>query len=210
MDKHKIRLTTIAGATMALVIASTAVVSAHPGDGRRGMDDEMGPMGMGRMDGTFGMGPLGGLRGWAGDVERREVTIQTADGTTTERMEQGVVDSASDTSLAFSLGSGEAVTVTIDADTQVIAFEEDTVTTRRGWSRQLLAPTEIAATDIAAGADVVVWSDSADGSDYVAQRIVVQPQADETALDVSADETTDVEAGTAEAAQAEASPATDA
>ena len=62
------------------------------------------PMG-GLMPGARG---LGGMRGALDELERREVTLQTADGTTTQRLEQGTVDDAAADALAFSLASGEA------------------------------------------------------------------------------------------------------
>ena len=62
-----------------------------------------------RMPGMWGgMGMRGGMRGLDADFERTERTVQTADRTTTVRMEQGVVDSVAADSLSFSLGSGEA------------------------------------------------------------------------------------------------------
>jgi hypothetical protein len=196
MDKHKTRLTAIVGASMALVIAGSAAVSAAgprdddrgfgPGNGRMGISPRQGQKAMPRML------RMGGLRERLDDFERRETIIQTADGTTARRTEQGVLESATDASLSFTLGSGEAVTVILDEDTQLVAFEEQTVE-RRGWSRERMVPTEIEAADLEAGAMIVVWSGSEDGGDFVAQRVVVEPAVDETA-----DEATD------EAAEAEA------
>lgn len=187
MKNQKIRLTTVAGATMALVIAGTAAVSAA---GPRDDDRGFGP-GKARVDARQGAqmmpGMRGGMRGLAADVERREISVQTADGTTVQRVEQGVVDSASEASLGFSLASGEAVTVTIDEDTQVITFEEDTVT-RRGRSRERMVPTEIDVAGIEAGAEILVWSDSEDGGDFMAERIIVQPADEEDTAEMTEDE----------------------
>jgi len=159
---------------------------------------------MGGMRGDLGAG----LRGLDPDVERTERTVQTVDGTTTVRVEQGVVDGVAADSLSFTLASGEAVNVVIDEDTQAVAFEEQEVTSRRGWSRTRLAPTEIEATGIESGAEIVVWSDSEDGSDFVASRVAVQPAAaaadadaattDEADADAAVDEPTE-EAGTTDA-----------
>ena len=199
MKKNTTRATVVIGATMALVMAGTAVVSAAPGQrddrrmpggqGKAGIGAQMGGKMMPGARGGLRGGP-GGLRGLAEDVERSERTLQTADGVTVMRVEQGAVDSAAPDSLTFSLGSGESVTVVIDDDTQVVGYEE-TERTVRGWSRIVQAPTEIDAADIEAGVDVFVWSGSEDGEDFVASRIVVQP-VDEA--EAEADETEEAEA----------------
>ena len=186
MQPNKTRLTTISSATLALVLAATtSVAAAGPrnddvgfGHGGRGM--ERGMSGWGQR----GMGPLGSMWGDASGFERRELTLQTADSVSVQRLENGVVDTVGDASLDFSLGSGEAVSVTIDDSTQVLSFEETTVE-RGGWSRQRLVPSEIALADIPAGASVMVWSDSEDGGAFVAQRIVVQPATEVTSTDDS-------------------------
>jgi hypothetical protein len=197
MNKHTTRATAIVGTTMALVIAGTAAVAAagpRDRDDIRGFGDQpmAGKAGMGGMRGGPGMGGGlgmdgmrggpgmgGGLRGLDADVERTERTVQTVDGTTTMRVEQGIVDSAADTSLSFSLASGEAVTVAIDEDTDVVALEEQEVMSNRGWTRTRMVPSEVEVDDLAAGAEVIVWSDSEDEADFVASRVVIQPAAAE-------------------------------
>ena len=188
-------------------MAGTAAVSAHPGgDDDRGM--QRGKAGMGAKMGGQGMAGIrgmGGLRGMAEDFERRETTLQTADGTIVRRVEQGAVDSAAADALSFSLESGEAVTVVIDEDTQVYALEEQEVS-RRGWERTRLAPTEVEAEAIEAGAEVFVWSDAEDGAEFVASRVVIQP-----AEEAEADEAAEAEADEAAAeVVAENAAATDA
>jgi hypothetical protein len=183
MQNHKARLLAITGATLALVIASTATVAAHgPRDDARGFGHGRG-MGMdGGRGGTEMPGMPGGmgygLRGAVADFERRETTIQTAEGITSYRIELGVADVASDTGLDFTLASGETVSVGIDDDTAVISFEEQTVTVR-GWNRSRMLPTVVEPGDIEAGAAVVVWSTSEDGGDFLASRVVIQPMRDE-------------------------------
>jgi hypothetical protein len=147
--------------------------------GMRGGPGMGGDLGMGGMRGGPGMG--GGLRGLDAEVERTERTVQTVDGTTTVRVEQGIVDSAADTSLSFSLASGEAVTVAIDEDTDVVALEEQEVMGTRGWTRTRMVPSEVEVDDLAAGAEIIVWSDSEDEADFVASRIVIQPAGAEAA-----------------------------
>jgi hypothetical protein len=44
-----------------------------------------------------------------------------------------------------------------------------------------MVPTEVGVGDIAAGTEIVVWSGSEDGGEFVADRVVVQPAADEAA-----------------------------
>ena len=203
MNKNTSRATVVIGATMALVMAGTAAVSAAPGQrddrmpnrGKAGAGDMMGGQKMPGRPGARGeqrgMGP--GLRGGVDDFERRETSVQTADGITVRRVEQGAVDGAAADALTFSLGSGETVTVVIDDETQLFALEEQEQV-RRGRSRSMMAPTEIEAAGIEAGAEIVVWSDSEDGEDFVAARVVVQPaNSDETedtedAADTEADE----------------------
>jgi len=182
MQNRNTRILALASATLALVIASTAAVAAH---GPR--DDD----GFGR-GGGMGMGWQGdlempglrsrlglGIRGAIEDIERQETTIQTADGVTSYRVERGVADVVSDAGIDFTLASGETVSVGIDDDTAVIAFEEQTVT-RRGWSRAHLAPTAVEPGDVGAGSEIIVWSSSEDGADFVASRVVIQPVQDAT------------------------------
>ena len=189
MSNRKIRLTTAVGATMALVMVGTAAVAAAgPRDDGRGFGP--GKAGMGEMRGGQGMRGIGPMRGALEDFERRETTIQTEDGTSSFRVEQGLVESVSDASLDFTLGSGEAVTVVIDEDTEMVAFEETTVT-RRGRNRERMAPTQIEATDLDAGAEIVVWSESEDGGEFVAERVVLRPITEEMTEDGS--EVTDAE-----------------
>ncbi len=125
MNKRKTRLTTAVGTTMALVMTGTAAVSAAgPRDDERGFGP--GRAGMGEMRGGQSMRGIGPMRGARSRTcERRETTVQTADGTTSHRVEQGLVESASDASLTFTLGSGEVVTVAIDEDTEMVALRGD-------------------------------------------------------------------------------------
>jgi hypothetical protein len=212
MHTNKTRLMAISGATLALVVATTGAVAARPGDrfdddgGRKGrVGAELKQrFGEGRGDRGVNRGGMlqrGAIRGGLEDFERRETTIQTADGITSHRVEQGTLDSASDTGLDFTLASGETVTVTIDEDTQAVAFSEESVENRRGFSRERMVPTEVEVGDIAAGSDIVVWSGSDDGGDFVADRVVVQPDVDEAA---------DAEADAVDADAAADAPATDA
>jgi hypothetical protein len=127
-----------------------------------------GPMGA-AMPGGRGFG----LRGLGDTFERREVTLQTTDGTTISRVEQGAVESISDSALTFSFADGQSVTVALDDNTDLIGFGEEQQTVR-GWSRTRMIATEIAATDVAAGDQVVVWSSSEDGTDFTASQVVVQ------------------------------------
>ena len=194
MNRNTTRTTAVVGATMALVLAGTAAVAAHPGDrDDRGMQRGQAGIGALKDGGMLGARGLGGMRGALEDFERREVTLQTADGVSANRIEQGTVDSVADDALTFSLASGEVVTVAIDDDTEAVAFEEQEVTTRRGWSRTRLAPSEIEAADIEAGVEIVVWSGSEDGADFVASRIAIQP-AEEATDDAEAEAETEAAA----------------
>ena len=211
MNKSTIRATAAIGTTRALVIAGAATVAAagpRDRDEYRGSGGQrMGGMGMGDMR----VGPaFGGMRGLDADWERAERTIQTSDGTSSVRLEQGVVDSAAANSLTFSLASGEAVTVAIDDDTRSLAYEEQEFTSRRGWTHSRLAPTEIEITEIEAGAEIVVWSDSEDDADFVASRVVVKPADTELTEDTEAAEDTGTADSEAVPDTAEDATATDA
>jgi hypothetical protein len=132
-----------------------------------------------------------GMRGVLGDatgsVVRRETILQTDAGVITERIDNGTATSATDTTIEYTLATGETVSATVDADTQVIAFSEDTM--QRGLrSRTRMLPAEIAITDVTAGAQIAVWAESQDDGSFLAQRIVVQPDVAQTgAADVAAD-----------------------
>lgn len=173
MHRNTTRSTAVVGTAMALLLAGTAAVSAH-GGGRGGPDDTLGVGGMGGpMGGAMPGGRGFGLGGPDDTFERREVTLQTTDGTTTSRVEQGAVESISDSALTFSFADGQSVTVALDDSTDLVGFEEAQQTVR-GWSRTRMVATEIAATDVAAGDQVVVWSSSEDGTDFTASQVVVQ------------------------------------
>ena len=212
MQNHKTRLLAITGATLALVIASTAAVAAHgPRDDARGFG-RGGGMGMDGWRGDTDMPGMGArlglcLQGDVADFERRETTIQTAERTTSYRIEQGVVDATSDSGIDFTLPSGETVSVGMDDDTAVISFEEQTVT-MRGWNRTRMLPTEVEPGDIEAGAEVMIWSTSEDGGAFLASRVVIRPLEDESVDDGTDD--TDDPAAAAEETEAEAAASTDA
>lgn len=205
MQTSRTRLAAASAATMALLIAGTAAVSAHPGDredfpgngqgmGRMDgagwhMDDplewggDMGGLGLGRM------GRLGGLMGAVdGDVVRHETVIQTEEGTVTQRTDLGTVAMAGEASLDYALATGETATVLTDEDTEVISVALQTLELgNSGRTRDRLVPETVALADIPAGAEVVVWAESqADGS-FLAQRILLRPAVDEAADDSAAE-----------------------
>jgi hypothetical protein len=200
MNRHSSRLMAVTGATLALVVAGTAAVSAHPGHDDRGFrGDRLRDRVESMRDARGERGALrAALRGDLEDFERREVITQTADGTDARRIEQGVVDSVGDASLDFTLGSGEAVSVTIDDETGIVAVTEQTIE-RRFRTRDRLVPERVELEDVAAGDSIMVWSMSEDGGDFIAQRIVIQPVDDEA--DAAAAETGS--AAEADAAEAE-------
>jgi hypothetical protein len=207
---------------MALLIAGTVAVSAHPGDredfpgngqgpgrmggpgwqddGRLGWGGDMDGLGLGRM------GRMGGLMDAVdGDVVRHETIIQTEDGAVTHRTDLGTVATAGEASLEYTLATGETATVLTDEDTEVVSVTLQSVDLgNSGRTRDRLVPETVALADIPAGAEVVVWAQSqADGS-YLAQRILVRPAVDET-MDDSATAPSD-DAG-AEITEVPASPA---
>lgn len=189
---HHTRLLAVTGA-LALVIATTAAVSARgPRDDDRGrwFGPDQPPMGAMRDDMGLRARLHAGISGEIEDFERREVILQTADGVTAQRLEQGIVESADAASLVFSLASGERVTVALDDETEVIAVSEQTVERGR-WSRQRLVPEMMEIADLEAGDGVLVWSGSEDGAAFVAERVVIQPPTDGEAEAVDDESATD-------------------
>lgn len=198
MHTSRTRPLAITAATLALVVAGTAIVAAHPGD----REDPLG-FGGGRMrqfdewGNVFGdmRGQLRGMIGGAFDsFVRTDTTYQSEDGFVTRRVDNGTVATAGEAGLEYTLATGESASVSTDEDTQVIALSTETVEFGlRGLSRERLMPESIAVADLSAGSEVVVWALSQDDGTFLAQRIVVQPAADEVADEVP---TTEDEAAT--------------
>jgi hypothetical protein len=202
MQTSRTRLSAVSAATLALVIAGGAAVSANPGDredfpGRgmgmgmgMGMDQMGGPgsdgMGWGDMGG-FGpgdgmRGPMGGmLADTANGFVRSESVFQTADGTVTRRIDMGTVASTGDASLEYTLATGETASVTTDDATQVVTLGTQSVELgNSGRTRDRLIPEAATLADLAAGTEVLVWAESQADGTFLAQRIVVPPAADAT------------------------------
>jgi len=215
MQTSKTRLMAISGATLALIVAGTAAVSAHPDRGDRG--DQRG--GKGRIGAGFRQQlGSGALRDRAFDrigakvdsFIRTETTFEDDDGLVTKRVDNGTVSGASDAALEYTLATGETASVSTDDDTQVVAFSEQTVEVgRRGISRERMVPEQVALADIEAGSEVVVWSESQDDGSFLAGRIVVQPVLDEDSDEMTDAATTD-ETEDAAVDDSAAAPATDA
>jgi hypothetical protein len=183
MNTPRTRVLAVSGATLALIVAGTAVVSAHPG-GERGERGQRGERGRSaeRFEGRSG-GIRGQIRqrigGQVDDFVRRETMVQTEDGTTVRRVDNGTLDGASATTLDYTLSTGETVSVTIDDDTQAVAFaapeENAEGEGRRRFRGPRLRPSEVAVSDIEAGSQIIVWTESQDGDSFLAQRVVVRP-----------------------------------
>ena len=196
------RWLTAGAASLALVVAGTASVAAHPGD-----RDE--PFGFG--GGLFRQRlEVRGLLDGADGFVRNETTYQADDGTvTTQRVDNGTLSVAAEGSVDYTLATGETATATVDEDTEVVAFTTESVDFGRGFHRDRLIGESIGVTDIAAGSQIVVWAESQDDGSYLAERILVQPVDESTTEDdATAEDTTDV--GPAASPDAAASPAADA
>jgi hypothetical protein len=205
MQTSRIRLVAVSAATLALAIAGTAAVSAHPGDreefpgGEMGLG-RMGGFGRGDMEG-FGWdggarGPLGGMFAeTSGGFVRHETIYQTEDGTITQRTDAGTVASTGEASLEYTLATGETASVTTDDSTEMVSLSAESMELgNSGRIRERLVPETVTLADLAAGAEVVVWAESqADGS-FLAQRIMVRP-ADLTADDATVDDSSADDAG---------------
>ena len=189
MQTSRTRLAAVSAATLALVIAGSAAVSAHPGDREdfpgRGMGmGHMGTMGAPGWDDMGDFGPGDGMRGPLGGMfadstdgfVRHESIFQTEDGVVTRRTDTGTVASTSETGLEYTLATGETASVTTDDTTEIVTLGTETVELgNSGRTRDRLVPETVALADVAAGTEVIVWSESqADGS-FLAQRIVVRP-----------------------------------
>ena len=218
MQTSRTRLAAVTVATLALVISGTAAVSAHPADredfpgngmgmghmGGLGWDD-MGGLGRGGLMG----GPLGGVFDEAMDgFVRHETIYQTEDGTVTSRTDVGTVASTGETSLEYTLATGETASVITDDATEILSIGTQTVELgNSGRMRERSVPETVALADLAADTDVVVWAQSqADGS-FLAQRILVRPAADATADDATVEGSTDDAGVGAEITEVPASPA---
>ena len=178
----------VTGATLALVMAGTVVVTANGGREDRGFGFGDGPGG-GFARGE--LGPLGDRLGFGlGDdgVVRSETIVDLGEaGFLTRRVDSGTVTGASDTELTYTLANGEAATVSADEDTEVLTVSEVTEDDDAGlFRRRLQSLDEIALSEIPADAEVVVWSEAGDAGTFVAQRVIVQP-ADDAADDVADD-----------------------
>ena len=211
MQTSRIRLAGISAATLALVVAGTAAVAAHPGDGEDRFGLGQGPMGQFGLRGEWRGQLRGMLAGTFDGFVRSETTYETDDGLVTRRVDNGTVSTVSDAGIEYAIASGETATAATDEDTQVIALSVETVEVGlRGFSRERLLPEAIDMADIAAGSEVAVWATSQADGTFLAERIVVQPD-----LEVSEDGATseDSDAAAADDAtdtEAEASPASDA
>ena len=211
MQTSRIRLATISAATLALVVAGSATVTAHPGD----RDDALG-FGPSGMDGYGGRdmlrGHVRGMLGWALDgFVRTETTYQTDDGLVTQRVDSGTVTGTSEAAVDYALPSGETATASTDEDTYIIALGEETFEIGlRGFRRERLVPESIELADIAAGNEVVVWAVSQDDGTFLAQRVIVQPAADVAEDEAAADDEAVADEGAETEPVAEASPASDA
>lgn len=190
MSTHRTRLALVTGSALTLILTGAGIVSAqtpnvgsqgtigqaptidqqlHGGQGGRGGRGGPGDMGFGR-GGDMGVGDLG--RGAIGDrfesLVSQEIIRLDADGNVlTEKVEHGTVSAVADGSITIALATGESVTIATDANTTAFGWD---ATTRP-------ARTEVAVKDIAAGADVLVWSQSQSDGSFLAQRITVLPDA---------------------------------
>ncbi|MFV2063442.1 MAG: hypothetical protein ACC726_08000 [Chloroflexota bacterium] len=209
MNFPRTRLLAICGATLALVVAGTAVASAHPSD----RTDQRGP-GRDRGDEQFQRGPrdgkamLGqrggrrgglhgevnrGLRGAINDrldsFVRRETILATDAGFVTRRIDNGTTTSSTDSSLGYTLANGDSASVTTDEETHVMAInaQADEIV-RRGHVRTRSVPAEIALADIEDGSEVVVWAVSQEDGSFLAQRIVVRPERPATGEDAAGED----------------------
>ena len=207
MTATRTRLIATSGATLALVVAGSAVATAHPHDewaegfGRGQMRDRI----ESRLERRAEM--LDRMQVGLDQFIRREITVDLGDaGIVTYRTDHGTVTSTSETELAYSLATGETATVVTGEDTVVwtVVVPDDEAT----WGplrRPRMMAEELALSDIAADSEVTVWATSQDDGTFLAGRIVVHPAA-ETSLDEATDESAVDDTETGASTDAEASP----
>jgi hypothetical protein len=195
----------VTGATMALVMAGTVVASGHgPGEDRPFLFGD-GPARGAARAGMPGFGPFGPLdhRLGLGLVEdgivRSESILDLGEaGFLTRRVDSGTVTGTGESELSYTLANGEAATVSIDEDTEILALTEVSEDDDDGLlRRRMMSLDEASLADIPADAEVVVWSEAGDAGTFVAQRVIVEPSAETETVD---------EAPAQEAAPAEVEP----
>lgn len=172
----------VTSATLALVVASTAVVAAHPGDRGDHRDRGFGGPRMERFGGSLRDAVRAGLHGRLDAFIRQETTFERGeDGIVTRRVDNGTVDAVTEGTLDYSLATGEAASVTIDEETQALTFTETAFGEgRRGFRGRRMMATLIEPAAVEAGSHVVVWSEAGEDGTFVAHRIVVQPEVEAT------------------------------
>ena len=86
--------------------------------------------------------------------------------------------------LSYTLANGEAATVSIDEDTEILALTEVSEDDDGGLlRRRMMSLDQASLADIPADAEVVVWSEAGDAGTFVAQRIIVEPSVDAESVD---------------------------
>jgi hypothetical protein len=193
MNTPRKRFAVVTGTALALVISGASMVSAQTdtttpqqvplqgiesiGGDQDGMTHGFGGDRGGRGGRGFGgdMDGRGGLRGailerYDGLVSQTVVRVDADGNVLTDKVEHGTVAAVADGAITIDLATGESVTIATDANTTAYSWDTTGRPTR----------SEIALADIAAGSDVMVWSESQDDGSFLAQRVAVLPAATAT------------------------------
>ena len=183
MQTTKTRIAVVSAATLALAMLGSSAVAAQSssagdlaGDFGRHQSGGRGDDGM--LGGRMGPGMHGIFGDDADGFIRSDVTYETDAGIVVDRTDQGTVTSVADTTLEYSLASGETSTVTTDADTEIISLTSETVESNSGRTRTRLQSVSVALADVPVGAEVVVSSESQADGTFLADRIVDPPGRD--------------------------------
>lgn len=185
MITTRTRLIGATAVSLALVAGAGAAVSAQPDSditlhGRdRDRIELRDGFGRGGRGGPGGFGETRGLLARFDRLVRQETTYQTDEGLLTRRVDNGTLVSISADTVEYSLADGQTASASIDADTEVVGFQQETVEVgRRGTLRQRMVAQQVDPTSITVGSEILVWSQSSGGDAFVAQRLVVQPEAE--------------------------------
>ncbi len=205
MSNERKRLTVVAGTTLALVLSGASIavaqtdpsvtapgpgatapdggLTAHGGSSRRGPDWRGGRGLEGRGDRGSHGDMSGRVRGALSErfdslVSQTTVRLDADGNVLTDKVEHGTVSAVADGSITIDLATGESATVATDANTSAFSWSADDRPSR----------TEVAIAGIAAGADVVVWSQGQDDGSFLARRVLVIPAAIDASTEGAAPE----------------------
>jgi hypothetical protein len=181
MTTSRRRLAIVTTTTLALLLSSVGFAAAQaPADEGLFAHRGFGP-GHGRLPVRERLGDVGRP---AGSVVRVETTVDLGEqGIEVHRRDRGTATATDESSLSYSLVTGELATVTVDESTRILSATEATTRMQRRsrWSRPFRSPrmmvSQIELSAITEGTTVVAWSVSQDDGTFLARQVVAYPAA---------------------------------